>query len=68
MEPCDYNMLQTTYTCYEDFHLWKIALLELPFQQTNLHSITNKLKDQSQFILESENTVDLNTPPCDREK
>ena len=58
MEPSDCNILQTTYTCYKDFHLLKITLLDMPLQQTNLHSITNQLKDQeSLFILkEWENT------------
>lgn len=44
MEPCDRDRLQTTYTYYEDFHLWKITLLELSLQQTNLRSITYKLR------------------------
>lgn len=59
MEPCDCIILKIIYTCYKDFHLWKIILLELPLQQTNLQPITNKLKDQeSLFILkESENIM-----------
>ena len=36
MEPSDCNILQTTYTCYKDFHLLKITLLDMPLQQTNL--------------------------------
>lgn len=48
----------------------KNTLVELPLQQTNLHSITNKLNDQESFFIlkESENTMHWTLFQCDGEK
>lgn len=62
MEPSDCNILQRTYTCYDDFHLWNITLLELSSQQTNCIQLLTNSDQESLFILKERENTEHRTP------